>query len=484
MIDKGKNSYDFLYPIDDRNWDIEIAQDARDYDVNILYATGVTANDLVVNIDFNNSLSFSGGSNVISLTSWTGSTTSGFTLFDIGLTGIDNGRVTSITGSSLNFISGNSKLELWRVTGTTGITSYYNNYSSNTYTYPLSAITTANTSGYSWSGIGQYMEFGGGFYQGFHKLYEYPYEILPTRTKKGWTFETWLKFRNYDPFTAQTANSTTLNQAFTGNSGFFLYMGSRAENKFWNIFSGETGLTTSNSAVTFSKIVSAVTNNAAINGIGFRIKPDRTIGWKRITYTANTSGVTQQAFVSEGYSNYPIFTGTTTLTGSPWQLVTITYSRYSTLENCCDISGCTLTPPPMSAQCDGSISSSQKGDLTFYINGRPIYKVENFEEPIIEELETFKEFQQGVPFNISLGGGSQGLLETRTFGGADLLDTGLTISNNFAGTFNGGISRFRMYLRPLSVPEIINNFNFEKSTFGRTENFGGRVVVINTPFVI
>ena len=40
---------------------------------------------------------------------------------------------------------------------------------------------------------GYYQDLRGGFYQGFYKLYGYPYEVLPTRPNKGWSFETYLK---------------------------------------------------------------------------------------------------------------------------------------------------------------------------------------------------------------------------------------------------------------------------------------------------
>jgi len=63
-----------------------------------------------------------------------------------------------------------------------------------------------------------------------------------------------------------------------------------------------------------------------------------------------------------------------------------------------------------------------------------------------------------VPFNISLGGGSQGLLESQTFGGMDMSDRGLPIEKNFAGTFLGGISQFKFNICDLSFCQIQNNY--------------------------
>lgn len=53
----------------------------------------------------------------------------------------------------------------------------------------------------------------------------------------------------------------------------------------------------------------------------------------------------------------------------------------------------------------------RKGRLKVYINGKIFWTIENFEEIIPRALHTDKERQVGVPFNISWGGGTQGLRE-------------------------------------------------------------------------
>ena len=53
----------------------------------------------------------------------------------------------------------------------------------------------------------------------------------------------------------------------------------------------------------------------------------------------------------------------------------------------------------------------RNGRLKIYINGRLHHTIENFEEVIPRALNTDKEKQVGVPFNISWGGGTQGLRE-------------------------------------------------------------------------
>ena len=53
--------------------------------------------------------------------------------------------------------------------------------------------------------------------------------------------------------------------------------------------------------------------------------------------------------------------------------------------------------------------SRRMGDLKIYVNGYLFMTIEDFEEIIPHELNTEKEKQLGVPFNISVGGGTQGL---------------------------------------------------------------------------
>ena len=146
------------------------------------------------------------------------------------------------------------------------------------------------------------------------------------------------------------------------------------------------------------------------------------------------------------------------------------------------------------------------GRLKIYVNGRIFDTIENFEEVVPRGLNTEKEKQVGVPFNISWGGGTQGLIENLTFSSCtttinpttttttttnipttqkgpyiqdpeclppnDLsgttfsnLETNILIEQNFAGTFEGGISQFRMYVEPLTAPEIQHNFRILKDKF-------------------
>jgi len=132
------------------------------------------------------------------------------------------------------------------------------------------------------------------------------------------------------------------------------------------------------------------------------------------------------------------------------------------------------------------------GKLKVFINGRIYMTVDDFEEIVCRPLDTYKEKQVGVPFNISLGGGTQGLKDNLTFSGGcpeDVLDivyqqdpeclttedlthtvysgltTNIKIEEIFGGSFIGDISAFRMYTEPLDASMIKHNFNLLKTRY-------------------
>ena len=83
-----------------------------------------------------------------------------------------------------------------------------------------------------------------------------------------------------------------------------------------------------------------------------------------------------------------------------------------------------------------------------------IFSSKTLDEFIGKRLDDLLEKQVGVPYNVSIGGGTQGLLESMTFDGQDIDDLGLIIEKNFAGTFIGSMSTFNMYDSNLSWCEI------------------------------
>ena len=163
---------------------------------------------------------------IYSLSSWTGATCDEIDLDDIGLTGIDNGFIkfrkdmisnydflNILTGSTYHIDSGDTRFFLSPVTGNTL-----------EYIYPMSAVTDDE-------GNVEYLSFNGGFYQGFYKLHGFDYQTLPTKLDYGWTFNFKLRPRcDYETLPG------TINHKHPENEGMFFYMGTRAENKFWEYY--------------------------------------------------------------------------------------------------------------------------------------------------------------------------------------------------------------------------------------------------------
>lgn len=357
---------------------------------------------------------------------------------------------------------------------------------------------------------------------------KWDYQILPTRYEEGWTAEFWMR-RNPENCSGSTGN--ILNKKYPNNEGFFYYMGTRAENKFWDVFSGESGYTTSSGyplpppeikekklldnpflvyqpvgCCCFSGVTTVITQerdkNADIvnNALGFRIKSNGTIGYRSLgvsgeckTVTATTiSNCNEQCDcddcgapcncqlcgtildngtggcgdwcedcgTSGGCCNKGRITATTVteqyVTGvtineeysehlvvpkNEWIQLVVKFCAYE------GYIGCELNGVPR-----------RKGKLSFYVNGLLKYTIDDFDEFLFRDLFEYREKQEGVPFNYSLGGGTQGLLDSNTIGGPDPLDKDLFIQKYFAGTFIGDISRFSLYECCLDVTTIRYRF--------------------------
>jgi len=132
------------------------------------------------------------------------------------------------------------------------------------------------------------------------------------------------------------------------------------------------------------------------------------------------------------------------------------------------------------------------GTMKFYVNGKLFLVAENFEEIIPRLLNVEKEKQIGVGYNISVGGGTQGLHDNLTFSAGcpaelsgityqqdpeclttdDLTHTeysGLTtqikLEEYFGGSMIGDVSAFRMYTEPLNASQIRHNFLLLKNKY-------------------
>jgi hypothetical protein len=156
---------------------------------------------------------------IISNVAWEQAITSDKVLENIGYTGVDNGFISYerdrigndefldlYVNSSLNLGAYQDKFFVTEVNGNSGML-----------VYPLEIMN-------------DYTALKGGFYQGFFKIDGDKYQTLPHQITDEWNFNLTLRKRNYE------TPSNILNKRHTENQGMFFFIGTRAENKFWELY--------------------------------------------------------------------------------------------------------------------------------------------------------------------------------------------------------------------------------------------------------
>ena len=167
-----------------------------------------------------------------STVTWKDAVNNGVVLEDIGFTGIDNGLISFrkdrisnrdflhiLTGSTYEIPEGDMRLFMTPVTGNTL-----------NFKYPMYLIDDDPD--------GKYVAFKGGFYQGFYKLFGFEYQVLPNGPDSEWN----LKFR-LRPRSDYEVEDDTLNFIHPENKGIFFFIGTRAENKFLNLYKMDSAVT-------------------------------------------------------------------------------------------------------------------------------------------------------------------------------------------------------------------------------------------------
>lgn len=163
---------------------------------------------------------------------WNNSYNKGLNLKNIGLTGVDNGLINynkeEITNekflelffkSEYNIQENDLRLILNKVYGNNKI-----------YDYTNDIVFEDNVNA---------LRLNGGFYQGFWK-HECDYQVLPFIYENGMDFEIELKKSDLK------SNGYTLNDKHPENKGIFLYLGTRAENKWVKYYKSYKGEDCSN----------------------------------------------------------------------------------------------------------------------------------------------------------------------------------------------------------------------------------------------
>lgn len=212
ILNHNRNIFDFK--INKSNyWDFHLCVDINDAN------TYEDADCLSANIDINNSdcvwfdTLYSKKENV-----WVDAVNDGLSLNSIGFTGMDNGLITfekdKITNKEFLDLFLNSRYSIEK-----GDKRFVlNKVNGNNQLYDYSTDVTYV------DGV-QVVKLNGGFYQGFFKSDNY--QVLPDDINDGVCFSFTLKKEDF------INSKITLNDNHPNNKGFFFYIGTRAENKWW-----------------------------------------------------------------------------------------------------------------------------------------------------------------------------------------------------------------------------------------------------------
>lgn len=375
---------------------------------------GIITDNLAVHIDLTNlkSWDLNTGFTSVSLNKWSNAVSDNINLIDFGLTGFDNGR-TNVMWNGISIKPTDTLFTMYRVgynminnpsTGQTSgltITTQHD-------LYPISGITTGAT--------GNYFELNGGYLQGFFKLEDFNYELLPARYNNGITIETLLYL-------------------YPESQGIFLMMGARAEDKYNPFFSGETmtGMTVTSEQIGKASEIRA----GRWVGATTETTEEFTVDGVTTSFDNYLDAILEGEKLKEGFSVYEEMKETSYLKSNPVENIKNNAIAFEITEdkkiiykfinengliitNISPISissttgwtfiSITFTPDTIIDDPDLLECAKQRtGKLVFYINGRAFWTIKEFPEFYFHGFENDKEKQIGVPHSISWGGGSFGL---------------------------------------------------------------------------
>lgn len=325
--------------------------------------------------------------------------------------------------------------------------------------------------------------FNGGFLQGFYKLYGFDYQTLPQYIENDeWNLEFLIK-----------PNGGQLD-----DEAIFFYMGTRAENKFANFYNSKetTGEEKTSNGVLLDKdnyfeiethnkylpdVISGYTreyeteigNNAylifsqnpkdyTVETIEEFYKSDKYIEPKYdvkndLYYNAFSLFLTRDGEIGYRYlvnnckENFIVEkTNSVEKTNKPvvepnkWSTINVRFV-VSSVNGICDLQ-----------------MEQHTMKILIYVNGYLRFISQELPEFNFRELNDIYQKQEMVPYNISLGGGTLGLSESKLVFGDKIYELKDTeyISKYFNKRFYGELKTFKFYNGPLNINEIRNNYYY------------------------
>lgn len=205
--------------------------------------------------------------------------------------------------------------------------------------------------------------------------------------------------------------------------------------------SGQTVKTIQNLISSLNKKYN-IYNDLYRNALAFQIKDNGSVGYKYMV--RNCEG-------GEPYKILSQFTNAGVVTKDNWHTVSVRITPIQNPRHLANSPSCTTTSP----------TSRQTMKIEIYIDGRLRLISEPLPLLALRRLNDLSVRQEGVPFNISLGGGTQGLCDVIY---ADYMKTPtqvLPLEKEFGGSFIGYLKTFRFYTCPLDFSQIRANYEYD-----------------------
>ena len=178
-----------------------------------------------------------------------------------------------------------------------------------------------------------------------------------------------------------------------------------------------------------------ITKDIVGNAFALQIKDDGSIGYKYLVRDCES----EHKIKIESEFSYPGI-----ITDKKWNVVNVMFSILNgNVDDC------------------GTPYGKRKMRIYVYVNGMLKLVSKELDEFNFHELDDSFDKQEGVPYNISLGGGSQGLMESIWTNRKQMFKYVLPIEQNFAGTFIGDIRSFKFYNCKMESAQIKNNYYYE-----------------------
>ena len=175
------------------------------------------------------------------------------------------------------------------------------------------------------------------------------------------------------------------------------------------------------------------------NALGFQIKDDGTIGYKYIIKDCDSE---EEAYkVESEFTVYPV------IKNNEWFTVHIKVMPVGKpYEDCVE-----------------TTSIEHDMQISIYVNGKLVLMSKYLPTLNIKKLNDTDDKQESVPFNISLGGGTQGLCDVIYLNYRKIPEYVLPLEKEFTGSFIGYLKTFRFYNCPLNLTKIRKNAVYDRT---------------------